>query len=148
MMSPIVIENNSPEEWAKFSTLLDCVPDPMVIRTAELFLNGKSGCARLGPDAVWQTIDSNLHGLLTFFNMLMTRPAVPLIDYFQTIRQDESMWQLADQNILALFYPLDKEFIIQVSVSQEPYVEIRNAAWENLKRLELNSAPLPFGHYI
>jgi hypothetical protein len=140
MMSPIVIENNSPEEWRKFSTVLDCVPDPMVVRTAELFLNGKSGCAKLGTDAVWQTIESNLHGLLTFFNMLMTRPAIPLIDYFQTIRQDESMWPLADQNILELFYPVDKEMIIQVSVSQEPYVEIRNAAWENLRRLELESA--------
>jgi hypothetical protein len=139
-MDPIVIENNSPEEWQKFSALLDCVPDPMVIRTAELFLNGRSGCARLGPDAVWQTIDSNLHGLLTFFNMLMTRPAIPLIDYFATIRQDESMWPLADQNILALFHPLDQEIILQVTVSQEPYVEIRNAAWQNLKRLELESA--------
>jgi hypothetical protein len=140
MMSPIVIGSNSPEEWRKFSTLLDCIPDPMIIRTAELFLNGQSGCARLGTDAVWQTIESNLHGLLTFFNMLMTRPAIPLVDYFETIRQDESMWPLADQNILALFHPLDKELIIQVSVSQEPYVEIRNAAWQNLKKLELESA--------
>lgn len=139
-MSPIVIQDNSPAEWKKFTTLLDCVPDPMVIRTAELFLNGKSGCARLGTDAVWQTIESNLHGLLTFFNMLMTRPAIPLIDYFETIRQDESMWPLADQNILALFHHIDKEMIIQVSVGQGPYQEIRNAAWENLRRLQLESA--------
>jgi hypothetical protein len=52
IMNSISIENNTPAEWQKFSALLDCVPDPMVIRTAELFLNGKSGCRRLDTDSV------------------------------------------------------------------------------------------------
>jgi hypothetical protein len=139
-MNSISIESNTPAEWQKFSALLDCVPDPMVIRTAELFLNGKSGCSRLETDSVWESIESNLHGLFTFFNMLMTRPAIPLIGYYETFHQDESMWPLADQNILAMFQPVAKELIIQVSVAGDAYEEVRNAAWNNLKRLELGSA--------
>jgi hypothetical protein len=70
----------------------------------------------------------------------MTRPAIPLIGYFETFHQDESMWPLADQGILAMFQPVAKELIVQVGVAGEVYEEVRNAAWKNLKRLELGSA--------
>lgn len=50
------------------------------------------------------------------------------------------MWPLADQGILAIFQPVAKELIVQVGVAGEVYEEVRNAAWKNLKRLELGSA--------
>lgn len=116
----IIIAENTPAEWRKFSSTFDCVPDPMIIRTAELFLNGRSGCSRLDTDAVWQTIERNVHGLLTFFNMLMTRSAIPLISYYETFRQDESMWPVADNNIVALLERAEKGLITQVHVEQKP----------------------------
>jgi hypothetical protein len=70
----------------------------------------------------------------------MTRPAIPLIGYYETFHQDESMWPLADHNILAMFQPVAKELIVQVGVAKEAYEEVRNAAWNNLTRLELGSA--------
>ena len=98
----VQIDDNSLQEWRKFSARLDCVPDPMTIRTAELFLNGRSGCTAGGLDAgaVWGVLDSNLHGLIAFFNMLMTRSAIPLIAYFETFRQEESQWQTGQRSIV------------------------------------------------
>jgi hypothetical protein len=135
----IVIAENTSTEWRQFSDQLDCVPDPMTIRTAELFLNGKSGFAWSGldTDTVWKAIDGNLHGLLTFFNMLMTRPAIPLIAYFETFHQQESMWTVASKSIVELLATAETGLLIPVRVEKAPYEQIRNAAREKLKELDL-----------
>ena len=72
---------------------VDYVPDPMVLRAADLFIGGKNfvpkiysdigldGGAKITKDRVWATIDKNIDGLIAFFHLLMTRERVPLIDY-------------------------------------------------------------------
>jgi hypothetical protein len=75
-------------EWRKAfaATHLDVIPDPMVMRIADLFIGGKSFAinSRLDPDKVWKVIEENLDSLLAFFHILMTRDRIPLIDYEYT----------------------------------------------------------------
>ena len=72
-------------EWAVglAAAGIDFVPDPFVIRIADLFIGGKSFATRsnLDPDAVWSTIAANADSLIAFFHLLMTRDRIPLIDY-------------------------------------------------------------------
>ncbi len=49
------------------------------------------------------------------------------------------MWQVADYNIVALLHRHAKDLVITVHVAKEPYQEIRNAAWKNLRRLDFDS---------
>ncbi|MDB6158095.1 MAG: hypothetical protein JWO04_1801 [Gammaproteobacteria bacterium] len=66
---------------------LDWVPDPMMLRSAELFVAGRHRCEKaLGQDAarLWTAIEHNLDGVLAFFHALMTRERIPFIDYEMT----------------------------------------------------------------
>jgi hypothetical protein len=62
---------------------LDYVPDPMVLRAAELFIGGRQYCRRLQLDdeKAWPVIERNIDGILAFFHVLMTRERIPMIDY-------------------------------------------------------------------
>ena len=69
---------------AEFAALgVDFVPDPMVMRIADLFIGGKSFAKTSGlkPEKVWAAIANNADSLFTFFHLLMTRDRIPLIDY-------------------------------------------------------------------
>jgi hypothetical protein len=78
----------SQDDWqTTFSAeKLDFIPDPMVMRVADLFVGGKSFAqdSQLEPSKVWDAIEHNLDGLLAFFHLLMTRDRIPLIDYEYT----------------------------------------------------------------
>jgi hypothetical protein len=78
---------DEPLGWSAFDKAkLDVVPDPMVLRTGETFLVGMSGVQQLGldPEEVWKSIDENLGSLFAFFDLLMTRDRIPLIEYWHT----------------------------------------------------------------
>jgi hypothetical protein len=49
--------------WREYARKIDYVPDPMTLRTAELFFNGWSGCLPLKQprEQIWEAIDGNLH---------------------------------------------------------------------------------------
>ena len=77
---------------------VDYVPDPMVLRAADLFIGGREFVREIWPnsdngldngaevtkDRVWATIEKNIDGLIAFFHLLMTRERIPLIDYDST----------------------------------------------------------------
>src|SRR3954451_22853064 len=90
MLTPVSISSREPHAWKDFTDRTDCVPDAMIIRAAELFLNGRHACRlqRLDEDAVWEALDRNVDGILTFFDLLLTRDAVPLVNYHDTFQPD------------------------------------------------------------
>jgi hypothetical protein len=65
---------------------VDFVPDPMVMRIADLFISGRSSAKQWGlkPEEVWRAISNNSDSLFAFFHLLMTRDRIPLIDYGST----------------------------------------------------------------
>jgi hypothetical protein len=78
---------DEPQGWSAFSQAkLDVVPDPMVLRTGETFLLGRSGVQQIGldPEEVWKSIEQNLGSLFAFFDLLITRDRIPLIEYWHT----------------------------------------------------------------
>jgi hypothetical protein len=87
-----VVESDTAAEWKKLGDLGDAIPDPMVIRTAELWLNGRSGCgaAGLGEDSVWDAISRNVGALLTFFDAYIGRDSLPLIQYWETFAKPQA----------------------------------------------------------
>ncbi|WP_430967350.1 hypothetical protein [Spongiimicrobium sp. 2-473A-2-J] len=129
----VVIASNKPEEWAKFSEAgIDFIPDPMVLRTAELFFNGRQGCMRLGIDseAVWKSIQLNLDALLAFFDILMTREKIPLIQYWLTFESpDKSLKELLDS------------MVTPVTVDYMLYADIKGNAMQNLRNIDFKRLP-------
>jgi hypothetical protein len=103
------------------------------LRTAELFFNGWSGCLPLKQpqEQIWEAIESNLHGLLTFVDMLLTRDCVPLIEYDATYRPG------AVRAINELVGELATDVLIAGAVSSE----VRKAAVDKLKALHLQAIP-------
>jgi hypothetical protein len=66
---------------------LDWIPDPMVLRAAELFSAGQEYCVKelkLDAEVIWRAIEKNIDGILAFFHALMTRDRIPFIDYEAT----------------------------------------------------------------
>ena len=107
---------DEPQGWSAFSEAkLDVVPDPMVLRTGETFLLGRSGVQRIGldPEEVWKFIDQNLGSLFAFFDLLMTRDRVPLIEYWHTFSS------LLPEMLGPLAVPVTVDYTIYDNVRKE-----------------------------
>src|SRR6266571_1032149 len=61
---------------------LDTVIDPMVFRCGELFLRGAGGVE--SPDASWDFLSANIHGLQIFFDALILNEKLPVFNYGDT----------------------------------------------------------------
>jgi hypothetical protein len=108
-------------------THLDVIPDPMVMRIADLFIGGKSFAiiSGLEPDKVWNAIEQNLDSLLAFFHILMTRDRIPLIDYEYTFPAS---------NFVALGD-------IALALHPPNYGDLKKQAKLKLKTIDLNRIP-------
>jgi hypothetical protein len=117
------------QEWAKMfaDCNLDVVPDPMVMRVADLFIGGKPFAvqSKLDPDEVWSAIESNADGLISFFHLLMTRERIPLIDYEYTFNTT-NFQALGD---------------IAVPLHPPAYTDIKGRAMNELAKLDLRRIP-------
>ena len=82
-MQDMRIEENSVAGWLGYANTFGFVPDPMILRTGEVFLNGASGSKGLIRDdsRLWNALRENIGGLVDFFDLLVTRGAIPLINY-------------------------------------------------------------------
>jgi hypothetical protein len=83
----VEVLENTPAGWRGFQDAgLDVVLDPMILRTGEMFLAGRSGAAAYSPDpeAVWAGIVRNLSALFSFFDLLVTRRRLPFLQYWET----------------------------------------------------------------
>jgi hypothetical protein len=114
---------------------VDFVPDPMVLRAAELLLLGRSGVKDAGlgdsvdADDVWEVIDRNLDGVLTFFHLLMTRERIPLIDYESTFPSTRFHDLLGD------------DLVVDIHPSLDLYGFLKAEARAKLNDLQLGSLP-------
>lgn len=124
------------KDWPRFRAgKLESVVDPMVFRTADLYLRGSSGAERhLGKPAeeIWRSISSNLGALSTFFDRFILEGRLPLIDYGYTF----------DSNVGYDPAPLQRtcneaaqgEVLVHVHVMGEAYVQAKDRALSVLGR--------------
>src|SRR5688572_5853226 len=126
----IEIREHSFDGWREFATEAGFVPDPMILRTGEVFVNGLSGTKVLGKSDldVWAAIQENIAGLSDFFDLVVTRDRIPLINYRYTFDMDSVEWPLEKL--------LDKK-ALPVTIDYTPYDTVKKGAYNSLRRIEL-----------
>ncbi len=85
----IAIQTN--DDWAKLRDRgLKTVVDPMVYRTADLFLQGRSACASAEhAEQVWNAISKNVGALAMFFDCMMSNVELPVFELWTTFRNSK-----------------------------------------------------------
>jgi hypothetical protein len=130
-MPPLIIDNHSPAGWQRYTDTFGFVPDPMILRAGEVFLNGErgSGALKNDPMAVWQALEDNLGGLVDFFDILVTRDHIPLINYGDTFDRTTTEASLVE---------LLGEQVQQVEISYQVYNTVKKGALTGLAELDPN----------
>lgn len=100
------------------------IVDPMVFRTADLFLSGRPhfDADDSYADQVWETISLNIGGLATFFDGIIMRRRLPIFSYWDTF-QEGRLLALNEKG----------EFLAPVVVTGEVYKKSKESAIESLK---------------
>ena len=125
------ITENSIASWQAFAQAAQFVPDPMILRTGEVFANGARGAHALDrPDMeVLASLKDNIGGLIEFFDMVVVYDQVPIINYVDTFDMNSM-----PTHITTLLGPK----ALPVSIGYQAYSEIRDGALAALSRIDLN----------
>jgi hypothetical protein len=79
-MSVDIVKIAEPEDWATLKGLgADVVLDPVILRTAHLFLRGRTGTDK--PDEVWKVIERNIGTLAAFVDAAVLSEQIPVFNY-------------------------------------------------------------------
>src|SRR5712675_120634 len=129
-MEVLRIKEHSIAGWQPYAQHFGFVPDPMILRTGEVYLNGLSGISALERSDfdVWQALRENIGGLLDFFDMLVTRDTIPLINYGDTFDR------------MRIVAPLDHmlpNHTRPVEIDDGVYNLVKKGALVNLAKLDL-----------
>jgi hypothetical protein len=82
-MSADIVKITEPEDWATLKGLgADVVLDPVVLRTAHLFLLGRSRTNK--PEEVWKAIEGNIGTLAAFVDAIILSDQIPVFNYGST----------------------------------------------------------------
>jgi hypothetical protein len=123
---PIEITKDTPEVWEEFARAVDgFVPDPMILRAADVFMMGRSMAGDRAHD-IWAALEKNISGILAFFDALVTHERIPFINYWQTFP------------FFVLENALD-ELAVRVDIQHPVYEMIHNGALKRLEEFHLES---------
>jgi hypothetical protein len=116
-------------DWEKIrEEKLNVVVDPMVFRTADVFLRGSKGLAQSPelkhPESMWSAIRSNIGSLCAFFDTLILEERLPMFDYGTTFPADIDI----GKHTLIEFCNDDEEALVSVTVRDRAYQEMKQAA--------------------
>lgn len=83
-MNPdITIETDA--DWRKLrAARMSAIVDPMIVRSADLWLQGRSGQTDEKAPHVWAALDKNIDSLEAFFDAFILSERLPLVDYGTT----------------------------------------------------------------
>lgn len=131
-MADVTISHHSIQGWAPLREQFGFVPDPMILRSAEIFLNGLSGAAELD-SSEWRLLEAlreNTGGISDFFDILVTRDRVPLINYQDTFDRNMDGFTAIESLLGTLG--------ASVEIGYGPYQEIKAGALINLGKLDFS----------
>ena len=131
------IEIKTDADWEKIrDEKLNVVVDPMVFRTADVFLRGAQGMAKSRelkhPATMWSAISSNIGSLCTFFDALILEKRLPMYDYAMTFPPDI---ETGRHTLIETCNAAD-EVLVSVSVQYQAYQEMKQAAIAVLHKLD------------
>jgi hypothetical protein len=122
-----------PGDWEQFrNKKLNTIVDPMIFRTADVFLCGQKAVLESyepkAPETVWSAISSNIGALCTFFDILILEDCLPIFDYETTFPPDlyfgsKTLFELCNEH---------EQVLVPVTVGGSTYQEIKQRAVEAL----------------
>lgn len=129
-METLHIKQHSLAGWSEYRKEFGFVPDPMILRAGEIFLNGVSSGETLDrkDTQVWRALEENLGGIFDFFDILVTRDTIPLINYEDTFDP-----QTTDQPIAELL----GERARKVKIEHGVYHAVKHGALRSLARCQI-----------
>src|SRR4051812_21383392 len=129
-MQALSIDDHSMAGWSGYAQKFGFVPDPMILRTGEIFLNGARGSIGLGraDTEVWRALQDNIGGLIDFFDMLVTRDSIPLINYQDTFDM---------MRVVAPLQDILPDRMCPVVIGYNAYNTVKKGALINLGQVEL-----------
>jgi hypothetical protein len=136
-MTNILIAENTLKGWAPYAQTVGFVPDPMILRAGEIFLSGADNAVHMqrGEAQVWNALEQNIDGIIEFFNIVVTRDAIPLFTYEDTFTTPQSL-----ENVLS--------FMVQrVQIAEPVYRAIKAGALLNLAHLDFSRLD-PISHLL
>src|SRR5260370_30497421 len=116
-------------DWNLFPAMkLDIIVDPMVFRSGQLLLRGRSGVQQVSsgsnPDEVWEALSQNIGSLVAFFDALILNEHLPIIDYGPSFDPD-----LSSQAIdLVQYCNQDEGILVPIHVEGNAYFEAKQEA--------------------
>jgi hypothetical protein len=130
-METLRVAKHSMVGWLAYAEKIGFVPDPMILCTGEIFLNGRSGINPMERSDfdVWRALQENIGGLLDFFDILVTRDVIPLISYYETFGR------------VTIATPLQRmlsERTCPVEVDYSVYNEVKKGALKALGQIDLD----------
>ncbi len=129
-MDKLEIRAHTMQDWNAY-TRFGFVPDPMIIRAGEIFASGLTASKRLSQYdwQVWEALQLNIGSIVDFFDMLVTRTAIPLIDYNGTF--EPLVFDAPRETFPA------RDLFCEVEVGHVVYEEIKKGALIKLADLDL-----------
>jgi hypothetical protein len=138
----------STQDWQSFTTpeegvQLDVIIDPMIYRTADVFLRGKAGVSGTfgSTEQVQSAIQRNIDSLATFFDSFVLSENLPIIDYGITF---DAHVGLDSFDIIERCNQVER-VLISVHVCGPASGEARQAALELMKQRTAVPEPLAIG---
>jgi hypothetical protein len=133
-MEQLDITEHTAKAWSAYRAKFGFVPDPMILRAGEIFLNGSTGSAQLGPSGfpVWDVLQENIAGVVDFFDIIATYDQIPLINYWDTFDRmslAESIERLLPQKLC------------KVEIGSDVYNTVKEGAILNLATLDPETLP-------
>lgn len=133
-MEQLDVTEHTVKAWGAYRAKFGFVPDPMILRAGEVFLNGSTGSAQLGPSGfpVWYVLQENIAGIVDFFDMIAIYDHIPLINYWDTF--DRMSLAQSIERLLP-------EKLCKVEIGSEVYNSIKEGALLNLATLDPAALP-------
>jgi hypothetical protein len=121
------------DDWGLLANRgLTTVVDPMVYRSADVFIRGAKTARKKGNEQfAWDGLHANTGSLVAFFDAIVFHDALPMFDYDQTFPEDIH----AGRNALLEACNQSDDVLVEVHVSHEPYKEIKDAVAPDLMSL-------------
>lgn len=127
MIEPIKIDE--PTDWPRIKEAgLEVVVDPMVFRSAEVFLRGRQAAPHASQ--AWEALSKNIGSLCAFFDALILERRLPMYDYIMTFPPDLHQGK---HTLIEWCNGLEPNVLQPVTVGENAYNDVKASALEVLQ---------------
>jgi hypothetical protein len=134
------VEIASSDDWVKFhddKQTLNTIVDPMIFRTADVFLKGASASDKSktkSDEGTWRVLRQNIGSLFAFFDAIILEERLPVIDYGFTFERHLGFGGLASDDLPLIKACNESEkVLLNVHVHSTAYGEAKTAAMATMR---------------